>query len=433
VILIQENFLHYIWKQQFFAINKLQTTNSESLQIYNVGGHNLNSGPDFFNAKLEIGSQLWAGNVEIHVKSSDWYLHQHEIDKNYDNVILHVVWIHDTEIYRKNNVVIPTLELKQFVSIKAISQYQKLFSKKEKWINCENYIGSVDKFILNNWLEVLYFERLEQKSKLIIKLLKHSANDWETVLFQLLSMNFGLKVNGAAFLNLAESFDYKIIRKERDVLLKLEALLFGQAGFLDEEKEAGYYIKLQKEYHYLQLKYQLSPLYNGQFQFFRLRPNNFPTIRLAQFAMLNYKHQNLFSKILEAKYLDDYYQIFGVKTSSYWETHYSFNSMSVKRSKTITKPFINLLLINTIIPLKFMYYKHIGKLNDEFIIELVQQISFEKNSVINKFESLLNKNLKGEQKINNALESQAFLQLKIAYCNNQNCLQCAIGNSYLKG
>lgn len=430
--MIRENFLHYLWKYQFFAINKLQTTNNEIIQIYKVGEYNLNSGPDFFNAKLEIGSQLWAGNIEIHVKTSDWYIHQHEQDKNYDNVVLHVVWVHDTEVYHKNNVEIPTLELKRYVSESIISQYKKLFSKKQKWINCENYIGLLDKFVLNNWLEVLYFERLKQKSKLIFELLDKSANDWEAVLFQLLAKNFGLKVNGEAFLNLSNSFDYKIVRKERNQLVSLEALFFGQAGFLEEEKEEAYYKKLQKEYQYLQIKHHLEPLFNGQFQFFRLRPNNFPTIRLAQFAMLNCTQQNLFSKILNAKSLDDYYKIFIVKTSKFWETHYSFNSKSIKRSKVITKPFVNLLLVNTIIPLKFMYFKHIGKLDDEFSLSLIKQIPAEKNNIIHKFESLLNYNSNQKNSIINALESQAFIQLKTMHCNSQNCLNCAVGNSYLK-
>lgn len=432
MVLIQENFLHYLWKYQFFAINKLQTTNKESLSIYKAGEHNLNTGPDFFNAKLKIGKQLWAGNVEIHVKSSDWYVHGHEKDENYDNVVLHVVWNKDVEVYRLNNDTIPTLELKSFVSKTIIDQYQNLFSKGQKWINCENFIGSVDKFILQNWLEVLYFERLEQKSDLILQLLHKTANDWESVLFQLLAKNFGLKVNGAAFLNLANSLDYKVIRKERNKLLNLEALIFGQAGFLTEEKEDAYYNSLQKEYQYLQLKYSLDPIFNGQFQFFRLRPNNFPTIRLAQFVMLIFTQKNLFSNVMEAKSINDYYQIFNVTTSAYWEQHYNFNTASVKRLKRISIPFINLLLINTVIPLKFIYMKHIAKADDDYIINLIRQIPPEKNMVINKFESLFNTQQEKEKNIMNAMESQALLQLKTAHCNRQDCLQCAVGNSYLK-
>lgn len=432
MILIPEDFLHYLWKYKFFATKELQTTTNIPIQIITIGEQNVNSGPDFFNSKLKIGNQLWAGNVEIHVKASDWYVHKHENDTNYDNVILHVVWENDAEVYSKNNEIIPTLELKSIVSKDLINKYQALFSKQLKWINCENKINSIDQFTLNNWLEVLYFERLEQKSNLIQNLLKNSANDWEAVLFKLLAKNFGLKVNGDAFLNLANSIDFKIVRKEQNNLLNLEALFFGQAGFLEEEIESSYYKKLQKEYQYLQLKYKLEPLYKGQFQFFRLRPNNFPTIRLAQLAMLYFTHHNLFSKILDAKCLEDFYDLFSLKISDFWQQHYSFTSGSVRRSKKITKSFIDLLIINTIIPIKFMYYKQIGKQDEESILELIKQIQPEKNSIINKFESLPMNKEGSCISVDNAFESQSFLQLKNEYCNSQRCLHCAIGNSLLK-
>jgi hypothetical protein len=431
VILIQENFLHYLWKYKIFAVNKLQTTNNIDLQILRSGDHNLNSGPDFFNAKIKIGNQVWAGNVEIHVKASDWYLHHHEKDKNYGNVILHVVWKNDIEVFHRNNLPIPTLELEGFVSKKVVHQYQILFSHKSKWISCENSIATIDKFILNNWIEVLYFERLKQKSKLIDELLKSSANDWDTVLFQLLAKNFGLKVNGEAFLNLATSIDFKIIRKEQSSLINLEAILFGQAGFLNEKKEEKYYNNLQIEYIYLKSKYKLEPLFNGQFQFFRLRPNNFPTIRLAQLSLLYFTHQNLFSIILKLKKIEDYYKLFDINTSEFWRQHYSFTTKSVNRSKNITKQFVNLLLLNTIIPLIFMYHKHTGTIREINILNLAYEIPVETNNIIEKFSTLLNVNDKQDNKIKNALESQAFLQLKSAYCNKRRCLQCAIGNSFL--
>jgi len=233
-------------------------------------------------------------------------------------------------------------------------------------------------------------------------------------------------------LNLAQSIDYKIIKKERSNLLVLESLLFGQAGFLNEEKEDIYFKKLQSEYKFLLVKYDLHSVNKGQFQFFRLRPNNFPTIRLAQLGMLYFKVPNLFSKIIAIDKLKDYYELFDLKTSSYWEEHYTFNSQSLKKTKKLTISFINLLLINTIIPLKFIYQRHIGKQDDESILNLIKEIPSEKNSIITKFESLLNKNKPKEKYINNAMESQAFLQLKTAHCNPKNCLQCAIGNAYLK-
>lgn len=423
--MIREDFLHYLWKYKYFAINKLYTTTNEAIQIINAGEHNINSGPDFFNAKIIIDKQIWAGNVEIHVKSSDWYLHHHENDSNYDNVILHVVWQHDVDIYQKNNNVIPTLELQNFTSLKLLNNYKKLFSKKIKFINCENDISTIKEFTINNWLEKVYIEKLEQKSGVIYELLKYSKNDWESVLFKLLAKNFGLKVNGDSFLNLANSIDFKIIRKEQFKLINIEALFFGQAGFLQEDKEEIYYQNLKNEYDYIKLKYHIVPLYNSQFQFFRLRPNNFPTIRLAQLAALYSKHHNLFSKIMDANSLEDFYKIFDIKTSMFWEQHYHFNSKSIKRSKKLTKPFIDLLIINSIIPIKFVFQKQMGKLNEELLLNQIRNINPEKNNIITKFYGL-------NIKVKNAMESQALLLLKNEYCNKHLCLQCAIGNALLR-
>ena len=432
MILIQENFLHYLWKHKIFTVNKLQTSNNENLQIFRSGKHNLNSGPDFFNAKIKIGQQLWAGNIEIHVKASDWYLHHHERDDNYDNVILHVVWVNDLEVYHKNNSPIATLELKTFVSRDVVFKYKTLFFKKSKWINCEKSMATIDRFILNNWLEVLYIERIEQKSNLINELLKKYSNDWEEVLFLVLAKNFGLKINGDSFMNLAMSIDFKIIRKEQNSLINLEALLFGQAGFLNKKKEDSYYKSLQNEYRYLRSKYRIEPLFNGQFQFFRLRPNNFPTIRLAQLSMLYYSHQNLFSKILKLNEMKDFYDLFKINTSSFWKEHYNFNSKSINRPKLLTKQFINLILINTVIPLRFVYNKHIGKIENGDIFRLSKQIQVEKNKILENYIVIMNSLTEKNFKIKNAMESQAFLQLKTSYCDKQKCLFCAIGNSLLK-
>jgi len=428
--LIQENFLHYLWKYKIFATKKLRTSSKECLQIFTSGEHNLNTGPDFFNAKIKINDQIWAGNIEIHVKASDWYVHHHEKDKNYDNVILHVVWINDIQIFHKNNIPIPTLELKNFVSDKILLQYRDLFFKSGNWINCENSMIHTNKFILNNWLEVLYIERLQQKSKLIEDLLKKYANDWEEVFFILLAGNFGLKVNRDSFVNLASSIDFKIIRKEQGSLINLEAILFGQAGYLNDKKEGYYYNNLKEEYNFLKLKYNLEPLFNGQFQFFRLRPNNFPTIRIAQLAMLYHLHQNLFSKIIVLNELEEYYNIFNNATSSYWKQHYNFNSRSKNRSKFLTRQFINLLLINTIIPLKYVYNNYMGKIGETNIFNVSLQIPVEKNTIVEKFSTLMMSSIPNF-KIKNAMESQAILQLKSFYCDKQKCLNCAIGNSIL--
>jgi len=423
--LIKEDFLHYLWKHKLFDARQLVSSSNENIQILNSGMHNFNAGPDFFNAKIKIDNQVWAGNVEIHIKSSDWYVHNHEVDKAYDSIVLHVVWENDMPIYRKNNTTITTLVLQDYVSKEMLDSYYKLFFRKENWINCEKNIATIDAFTFNNWKERLYLERLNDKSEVILSLLKHSKNDWEVVLFKLLAKNFGLKVNGESFFNLANSFEFSVFRKQKSNLQLLEALLFGQASFFDVDFDEPYFNLLKNEYAFLQVKYKLKPIHKSEVKFFRLRPNNFPTIRLSQLANLYFNKPNLFSKIMAVKTIEDYYDLFTVTTSEFWETHYSFKTSTKKQIKKTTKSFIDLLLINTIIPLRFVYEKHIGKLNEEKIIALIQQIKPEKNGVIDKFKAL-------QITSKNALETQALIQLKTKYCTPKKCLQCVVGISLIK-
>lgn len=422
---MKENLLHFIWKLQLFAYKKLQTIAQENIQIISPGLHNLNSGPDFFNAKVFINEQLWAGNVEIHVKSSDWYLHNHEINENYDSVVLHVVWEHDVDVYRKDNTLIPTVELKNYISLKVLDNYKALFNENKKWINCENSISLVDDFIKTHWLERLYFERLEQKSVFMGELLKVTNNNWEAVLFVMLAKNFGMKVNGDAFYSLATSFNFSIVRKLATNNLQLEALFFGQAGLLTKTCESVYFENLKEEYKFLKVKFKLNPISKGQVQFFRLRPNNFPTIRLSQLASLYHFHQNLFSKIMEIETIEDYYKLFEIETSPFWKTHYTFETESKKSLKKITKAFVDLILINTVIPLKFWYLKSLGKTDFSLLLAIMDKIKPEKNSVISKFESY-------KIKPENAFETQALLQLKNEYCSKQLCLECEFGKELLQ-
>lgn len=421
---MQEDFLHYIWQYKKFDVAAIETSNNETISILSVGQHNFNSGPDFFNAQLKIGNQTWAGNVEIHIKSSDWYVHNHEIDKAYDNVILHVVWEHDTDVFRSDNVVIPTLELKHFIDKKALINYRALFSKSKSWINCENDFSSIEEFTIQNWLERLYFERLERKASDINLLLKSSKNDWEAVLFKTLAKSFGSKVNGDAFLSIANSVDFSIIRKLQNKQIQLESLFFGQANLLDNTIDNAYNHTLINEYQFLNQKFKLSNIGVSQIQFFRLRPPNFPTIRLSQLASLYTNYQNIFSKIIETNTLQGFYRLFTVATSSFWDTHYTFNKASKQSKKVLTKSFIDLLLINTIIPLKFSYAKSHGKEIDHAIIKLISEIKSEKNSITEKFNSL-------KKVSNSALQSQALIQLKNEYCSKNKCLQCAIGSKLL--
>ncbi|MBU2939636.1 DUF2851 family protein [Lacinutrix sp. C3R15] len=421
---MQEDFLHYIWKYKKFALSNLKTTAQEPVFVLQVGMHNHNTGPDFFNAQIKITDQLWAGNVEIHIKSSDWFLHGHEQDANYDNVILHVVWEHDTEIHRKDNTVIATLVLKDIVDKTALQNYQKLFRKKQKWINCENDFATVDDFVVNNWLERLYFERLERKSADIAQLLQTSKNNWEAVLFKMLAKSFGLKVNGDAFLSFASSIDFTVVQKLQSKQRSLEALFFGQADLLNLDKQDLYYLALKKEYLFLKQKFGLSNQAVTPLQFFRLRPPNFPTIRISQLANLYSAQTNLFSKIINAKNIEEIYALFAVGTSAYWQTHFTFGKTSKESKKRITKAFIDLLIINTIVPIKFSYAKQQGKDIDDVIIRIINQISSEKNSIVTKFQEL-------HPVATSAMQSQALLQLKTQYCEKNKCLQCAIGNVLL--
>ena len=421
---MQEDFLHYIWGHKKFSIAGLRTTAAKLVNIHSVGTLNSNAGPDFFNAKINIDDQLWAGNVEIHIKSSDWYLHDHQNDKNYDNVILHVVWEHDTEIFRKDNSIIPTLELKSYVLPNAIKNYSKLFSSSGNWINCEKDFPNVDDFTIGNWLERLYFERLEQKATIIFQQLETLNQDWEAVLFKMLAKNFGLKVNADAFFSMASSFDFSVLRKSQSKIEHLEALLFGQAGLLEDNMEAPYYNSIKTEYHFLRNKFALSNALVITPSFFRLRPSNFPTIRLSQLANLYHKHKNLVSNVLEAKSIEAIYKLFTVGVSGFWKQHYTFSKASKPSTKIISKTFIDLLIINTIIPLKFCYAKSVGKSAVNEILNIIEAISPEKNNIVEKFNTL-------NPVTKHALHSQALLQLKNEYCNTHRCLKCAIGHKLL--
>lgn len=418
---VKEDFLHYVWRYKKINVLQLHTTRHEPLEIASFGMHNLNSGPDFFNAKIKIGDQLWAGNVEIHVKSSDWYVHGHEKDPAYDNVILHVVYEHDTDIFRQANSVIPTLELKPHISAELLHKYQELFSNKNKWINCENHFAGVDDFVIDSWLERLYFERLEHKSKSIEALLQDSKNDWEAVLFKLLCKYFGLKVNGDAMFSMASSFDFSVIRKSATSQERLEALFFGQAGLLDEDHPNAYFENLKKEYLFLSQKFQLSNRHVIPLKFFRLRPPNFPTIRLSQLAGLYHSRLHLFSELMDLKTLEDYYAFFDLSVSDYWKTHFTFQKESRYSDKKLTRSFIDLMLINVIIPLKFCQAKHMGKVVDTEIVHLVTQIDSEDNSIVKGFNKL-------KKVSHQALQSQALIELKNNYCDKQACLRCAIGS-----
>jgi len=316
------------------------------------------------------------------------------------------------------------LELKKYVSKEIYKNYQSLITPKS-WVFCEKQIATIDSFLIANWQERLFFERLERKSNSIFELASIKNHDWEAVLFALIAKNFGLNTNGEVFFKVANSVSFSVIRKESFEVENIEALLFGAAGLLEVEKEDNYFKDLKFRFYYLLHKYQFEQKQIEPVQFFKHRPDNFPTIRLSQLANLYHLHQNLFSKIIKAITVSEIYNLFAVSVSNYWQTHYQFDKESPQKNKPLSKSFIDLLIINTIIPIQFAYAKSQNSEISENLIELLCEVAPEKNSIIEKFASF-GVNSK------NAFETQSLLQLKNEYCNHSKCLDCAIGIELLK-
>lgn len=430
---MKEEFLHYLWEFQKWNGSGLMTSEGSPLQVLSPGMHNFSSGPDFFNSQLVIGDQKWAGNVEIHLNSSDWYSHHHQTDTSYDNVILHVVWNHDAEVFRKDNSPIPVFEVKWMVAKNALSNYEYLMKGPPgKWINCEQDFGEFEEFYLQSWLERLYFERLEEKTTFIEKLLKQSQNDWEEVLFKLLARNFGLNLNGEAFLSVAGSVPFRLLRRLASDRKNLEAVFLGQAGLLNpyspqlERGGDSYYRSLCENYQFLKHKHSLQNIGVLPMVFFRLRPDNFPNIRLSQLAGLYNKNPGLFSEVINATKLDDLYELLDVKAAEYWETHFTFLKLHKKRPKGISRNFMDLLIINSLIPLKFCYAKTQGKDINEELLDLMGSMKRESNSITSRFEKLRGRGF------DSAMQSQALLHLKKHYCDNHQCLKCRLGIQLLE-
>lgn len=421
---MKEDFLHYLWQYKKFDSSNLMTVDGEKLSIITFGDYLQNAGSDFFNAQIKIDDQKWAGNIEIHSKSSDWYVHHHEDDPNYDNVILHVVWEHDTPVFRKNNSEIPVLQLKDFTSSDIIQQYTSLAAPKT-WIYCENQLPTINQFLLENWQERLYFERLTRKNQFINQLLDETQNDWEAVLFCLLAKNFGLNANGETFLKIAKAIPFSILRKESYEVKNIESLFFGIANLLPTDGQEEYTKDLKQRFQYLMHKYQFEKVVVEPVQFFKHRPDNFPTIRLAQLAMLYHKEQNLFSKVISINSIEELYEVFKISISEYWQYHYHFDKVSAKKKHSFSKSFIDLLVINTIVPIRFAYAKSQGNEISETVLHLLKEVTAEKNSILDSFS-------KFGIKAKNAFESQSLLELKNQYCSLKKCLQCGIGIQLLK-
>ncbi len=418
-----EEFLHYIWKYSLFKKEGIFTDTGDKIEIINPGKPNTNQGPDFLNSIIRIGDTKWAGNVEIHINSSDWIKHEHKNDRAYDNVILHAVLNNDRTVRRTNGGTIPTIELKFSRSV--YNMYSKLISS-ELWIPCENEIGKINETTTVSWLDKLSVERMESKTRSVYSTLEKTINNWEETFYIHLARNFGFNLNSLPFEMLAKSLPVKYLLKHKNDLTQIEALLFGQAGFLNDiYKEDEYYRHLKKEYRYLQRKFMLNPLSNSIWRFLRLRPRNFPTIRIAQFAALIYRSNGLFSRIISCESIPQLKQNFEIKTSGYWNNHYIFGKESEEKPKYIGKHAFQTIVINTIVPVLFAYARYNGREElKEKALKFLTEIPAENNCIIRKWAKLgiISKN---------AFYSQALLQLKNEYCNFKKCLKCRIGSKII--
>ena len=423
--MIKEDFLYYIWKLRKFNLDKLKTTEGLAIVIEGFGDQNNDSGPDFSNARIRIGETLWYGNLEMHILSSDWEKHSHHLDSSYNNVILHVVYEHDQNVKTESGITIPCLELKRRIYKDDIKNY-KLLRFNKNWIPCEPLLGSVSTISKLSALEKAVTERLIRKAQRFKKILDKNRNDWSESFYIYLSRYFGMSINADAFEMLAESCSLNLIRRESDDLTKIEAILFGQAGLLNSEFKDDYPNKLKSEYKHYKSKYRLIHIPVSVWKHSKLRPHNFPAIRIAQMATLIYHNPDLFERTIEQTKTENLRDIFKTDTSSYWTDHFNFDNESPQKKKNIGKSSLDILIINAVIPTLFLY----GHLNGfqhykDNAVNLLAEMPNENNSVIKKWKTL-------GFDIRSAYDSQALLELKSNSCDKQKCLECPVGHEIMK-
>jgi hypothetical protein len=428
-----ELLIHYCWKHRLFPLKEMITTDGQTVEVIDPGLHNHHAGPDFFNAKVKINGTLWVGNVEIHERSSDWYLHGHDHDPAYDNVILHVARVIDRDVKTAKGDYLPQLQMD--VPPLVSEHYEQLLHE-DQYPPCYRMIPDLTRLMVHSWMSALQTERLEQKTEAIYKRVKRCEGSWEAGYFVTLARNYGFGVNGEAFEQWAYHIPLGSVAHHRDDLFQIEAIFLGQAGLLElqqipeqYQKDAlneGYFSKLRNEYLYLQHKFQLKAMDPTIWRFLRLRPQNFPHIRLSQLAQLYYNQQAGLSRLLECKTIEQLQEVLKTKVTPYWETHYTFGSTSCKTQKSLSRASLNLLMINTAIPMLFAYGRHHSK--DELCeraFDLLEQLKAENNYITRMWQQC-------GLPIESAGDSQALIQLKKEYCDRKDCLRCRFGYEYLK-
>ena len=418
-----EQLLHYTWKHKIFPLKELRTITGQTLEVIDSGQANHNAGPDFFNAKIKLDGVLWVGNIEIHQSASDWFKHGHHTNPAYDSVILHVATVIDAEVSRSNGEKIPQLQLSCPEHVQ--QNYQELLSI-DKYPPCYQIIPTLSTLTVHSWISALQIERFQQKTNQVAERLEFCNNHWEDAFFITLARNFGFGINSDAFEWWAKHLPLRAVDKHRDDLFQVEAIFFGQAGLLENEKGDDYYLKLRKEYQYLVHKFNLTPIHAQLWNFLRLRPDNFPHIRIAQLACLYHRSYGLFSLLMEKETLAEVRDLLKGGTSEYWITHHLFGKASPARPKSLSNFSIDLLIINTVVTFLYAYGIHKG--NEQLCMranEFLEKLKSENNYIIRMWEQC---GIKSQH----AGDSQALIQLKKEYCDKKKCLYCRIGYEYLK-
>ncbi|GAC1429412.1 MAG: DUF2851 family protein [Chitinophagaceae bacterium] len=421
LILMTERLLQFIWQFQYLNRHDLCTDDSAVLQIIHPGKYNTNQGPDFLEASIKIDGTLLVGNIELHVKSSDWNKHGHHTDSNYKNVILHVVWQHDVE---KQPPPVPVLVLQNRVSVLLLTQYDE-WMQKASFVPCSAAVKEVNELVWTSWIERLLAERLLRKSGYVLQLLHHNNHHWEETCWQLLARNFGIQINADSFENIARSLPVTILAKHKNQVTVLEALLLGQAGLLAENFVDDYARLLQREYLFHQHKYKLTKP-AGNVYFLRMRPAAFPAIRLAQLAVLVNRSTHLFAAIKETVDLKGLMALLNVSANDYWHYHYRFDELADYKIKNLGDSMINNIIINTVAPILFAYglYHKEESLKDK-ALQWLTETTPEKNNITKGWHDM-------GIPIKQAYHSQALIELKTRYCDKKRCLDCAVGNALLK-
>lgn len=421
---MNEALFQFIWKFKLYDFALLKSVKGDDVQVLNVGQHNQNSGPDFLEAKIKIGDTLWVGNVELHLKGQDWQKHKHDQQKEYSNIILHVLY--EPLVGSERLPDVPTIILKPFIADLTLMRYTRLAENKDT-IPCASFFAMQSSLSIKQAADAMLYERLQRKQISIEAMLENQGNDWENVLFQLVARYLGASVNKEPFQQLANLLPISLLGKHVHNPLQVEALIFGQAGFLEEQYQDEYPAQLRKEYLYLKRLYGLAPMDKSLFKFLRLRPSGFPTVRLAHLAAMMVGEIKLFSALLEAKTVSAAYSLFEATLNDYWKTHYQFDKFSPQARTKLGISTKRILLINAIAPILFAFGKYKG---DEHLCE--RAISFlescapESNAIVSAWSKL-------GWKPENACDTQAMLQLKLAYCDKFRCLECSLGLKILQG